>query len=295
MYVRQSLKARLNRIKTLADVTAIGIFDSGIGGLSLVEACEKTMPGTRILYVADTAHQPYGQKTAQQVVDYSRRICDFFQSHGVQAILVACSTASAVAVPVLQKSLRIPLLGLLNEGWVRDVLKKTRNRRIGILATTLTTQTGTFAEFLQQRAGEDVQVFGQAAPSLIGLISEGKLQEDVLMPVIRRDLCSLLDQGIDTLVVGCTHFNFILSQLEQVAGAHVKIVNPKDWATMEMAERLGWLSPSFGPTLPSPLRGEGKDEGSAFYATGDVPSFQALARKLWRPNVIFQPLEFVLA
>ncbi len=99
----------------MRDTTTIGVFDSGIGGLSMVAACEGVLPLARILYVADTAHQPYGQKTTPQVLDYSRRICDFLVAQGAQAILVACSTVSAVAVPALKKIYSIPIVGLLDD------------------------------------------------------------------------------------------------------------------------------------------------------------------------------------
>ncbi len=262
-------------------MTTIGIFDSGIGGLSLVEACEKHIPEARILYVADTAHQPYGQKTAQQVLEYSGRICDFFQAQRVQAILVACSTASAVAVPALQKSLKVPVFGLLQTGWVEETLRGTRHQRIGILATTLTTQTGMFAKALEQKASPGVQIFGRAAPELIDLISEGRVDDEVLLPAIRSALGPLLKKNIDALVIGCTHFNFILPQLQHVAGGDVQIVNPRDWAVK---------------ALPLGVLEAGGDVGtSAYFVTGDVASFQDLASRLWRPNVAFQSFPMVFA
>ncbi len=231
-------------------MTTIGIFDSGVGGLALVNACRDALPSARILYVADTAHQPYGQKTAEQVLRYCRDICEFFVAQDAQAILVACSTASAVAVPALQPMFSIPVLGLINEGWIGDALAKTRNGRIGILATTLTTRSGTFARALEKKAGVGVQVFGKAAPSVVDLISEGRIEGDVLMPVLRREMEELLEQSVDTLVIGCTHFNFILESIRCVVGGDVQIINPRDWVVKMIPP------PRPSPPHPTQYRGE---------------------------------------
>lgn len=263
-------------------MATIGIFDSGVGGLSHVSACEELVPGARILYVADTAHQPYGQKTAGEVLNFSQKISEFFQTQGAQAILVACSTASAVAVPALEKSCGVPIFGLLNEGWVDDALSATRNGRIGILATSLTTRTGAFAKALEEKAWSDVRIFSEAAPALIDQISEGRTDDAALLPTLQRELEPLMEEGVDTLIVGCTHFNFILPQLQQVAGPDVQIVNPRDWAVKAVADYLG------RNRLPS--------EGAhRYFVTGDPENFQSLARKLWRKEARFERLDLAYA
>ena len=263
-------------------MATIGIFDSGVGGLSLAGVCEEAFPGHGIVYVADTAHQPYGQKTSEQVLQYSRSICEYFRSHNVDVILVACSTASAVAVESLQRMFRIPIVGLLNEEWADDCLGQTHNGRIGILATTLTTRNGAFAKVLEAKAWSDVRIFGQAAPALIDRISEGRVEETDLLPVLRQELEPLLDLGVDTLVVGCTHFNFILPQLQRIAGPDVRIVNPRDWAVQAVKDYLG------AGRLP-------KEQDHRYYVTGGVEEFQSLARKLWRPDARFEHLELAYA
>ncbi len=264
-------------IERIEEIMAIiGIFDSGVGGLSLVEACERQMPGSRILYVADTAHQPYGRKTAQQVLEYSERLSDFLLTQGAQAILVACSTASATAVPILSKSLSIPILGLLNDGWVQEAHRRTRNGRIGILATPLTVRSESFAQALRRNAPACLEIMAQAAPDLIDAISEGKVGRAALAPLFQRELKPLLEKGIDTLIIGCTHFNFILEELAAYAGPGVALVNPRDWAVQPLMS----LAPEQSPY------------GNDFYVTQDRDKFQALARRLWRADANFKPLEW---
>ncbi len=254
----------------------IGIFDSGVGGLSLVEACERRLPGSRILYVADTAHQPYGRKTASEVLGYSERICDFLMSQGAEAILVACSTASATAVPLLSKSLPVPVLGLLNGGWIQEAHRRTRNKRIGILATPLTVRSESFAQVLRHNAPPGLEVMAQAAPDLIDAISEGTVGQVALAPLFQRELKPLLEKGIDTLIIGCTHFNFILDELATYVGPGVALVNPRDWAVQPLLSLASGQSPS----------------GNDFYVTQDKDKFQQLARKLWRPEAVFHSLEW---
>ncbi len=202
----------------------IGVFDSGIGGLTVVREIMRQTPNEKIIYFGDTARMPYGSKSKDTIVRFSRQIARFLESRQVKAIVVACNTASAYAVEELEGELDIPVIGVVKPG-ARMAADITRNGKIGIIATAGTIGSGLYTKYIKSLK-EDVQIYGKACPLFVPLVEEGLWQDPVTVEIARRYLSELIDLDIDTLILGCTHYPLIRSVIGQVMGESVTLVNP---------------------------------------------------------------------
>ena len=201
-------------------IDAIGVFDSGVGGLTVVSALRRRLPRESILYLGDTARLPYGSKSPDTVTRYTRRNIEFLTERGVKAVVVACNTASALALPNL--SPQIPTWGVIEPG-ARKAAAVSRGR-VGILATEATIRSDAYARALR-RIRPELEILSQACPLLVPLVEEGWHDDPVTEEVARRYLQPLLDAGVDTLVLGCTHYPLLKPVLERVAGPDVTLVD----------------------------------------------------------------------
>ena len=197
----------------------IGVFDSGVGGLTVAREIMRNIPNERIIYFGDTARVPYGSKSKDTVLRYSRQIIRFLRTQDVKAIVVACNTASAYALEEIKKELDIPIIGVVKPG-ARVAGKATKNGKIGIIGTEATVNSGIYTEFIQAQ-NPDIQVLGKACPLFVPLVEEGWLKDSVTAEVAGRYLDSLMEQGIDTLILGCTHYPLLRSLLREIGRAHV--------------------------------------------------------------------------
>lgn len=202
----------------------IGVFDSGVGGLTVAKEIMRQMPGESIIYFGDTARVPYGTKSKDTIIRYSRQIVEFLRSKDVKAVVFACNTASAIALETLKKEIDIPVVGVVKPG-AKAAAKTTQNNRIGIIGTELTVNSGIYAEFLY-RTNPKVQVFGKACPLFVPLVEEGLLYDSVTVEMAERYLSELKAYDIDTLVLGCTHYPLIRHTIQKVMGNQVTLVNP---------------------------------------------------------------------
>jgi len=204
----------------------IGVFDSGIGGLTVVAALRRALPLERILYLGDTARVPYGGKSAETVTRYSREISDFLVTEGAKMIVVACNTASALAVPTLASSYPIPMIGVLEPG-AAAAARATRTGRIGVIGTKATIGSGAYARAIERLLPKDkmAQVTSSACPLLVPLIEEGLLEDSVTDAILHRYLDPMLEQGIDTLVLGCTHYPLLKPAIQRICGDSVVLVD----------------------------------------------------------------------
>ncbi len=202
----------------------IGVFDSGIGGLTVVREIMRQTPNEKIIYFGDTARMPYGSKSKDTIVRFSRQIARFLESRQVKAIVVACNTASAYAIEELEGELDIPVIGVVKPG-ARMAADITRNGKIGIIATAGTIGSGLYTKYIKSLK-EDVQIYGKACPLFVPLVEEGLWQDPVTVEIARRYLSELIDLDIDTLILGCTHYPLIRSVIGQVMGESVTLVNP---------------------------------------------------------------------
>jgi len=209
----------------MTDKTApIGIFDSGVGGLTVFREIMSQIPGERIVYFGDTARVPYGSKSPETVARYAGQIVRFLESKKVKAIVVACNTASALAMAEIKKKYDIPMIEVIKPG-ARVAAETTANGRIGVIATEATIRSNIYTRYIKN-LNETLTITGRACPLFVPLVEEGLLNDTVTDEVARRYLTGLIDIDIDTLILGCTHYPLIRETIARIMGERVKLVNP---------------------------------------------------------------------
>ncbi len=211
----------------------IGVFDSGVGGLTVVAALRQQLPAEPILYLGDTARLPYGTKSQATVARYTERNLGFLLSRGVKAVVVACNTASALALPSLQPA--APTWGVIEPG-ARHAAALSRGR-VGVIGTESTIASDAYGEALR-RLRPDLVVLSQACPLFVPLVEEGWQDDPVTEEIARRYLAPLLAQGIDTLVLGCTHYPLLREVIARVAGPAVELVDSAEATARTVATGL---------------------------------------------------------
>jgi glutamate racemase len=232
-------------VGTLADTRPIGVFDSGIGGLTVLKAIMKSLPSERLIYFGDTARLPYGTKSRSTVTRFAREIAGFLLGKNPKVIVVACNTASAYSLPELQSAVDIPVVGVIEPG-AGAALKATRNRRIGVIGTRATIQSGAYLEAIQAREPE-AKVFSKACPLFVPLIEEGWTDRKPTREIAGEYLTHLLECEVDTLILGCTHYPLLKPVLTDIMGKGVVLVDSAEATAAEVAgllERGDMLSAS---------------------------------------------------
>jgi glutamate racemase len=201
----------------------IGVFDSGIGGLTVVKALRELLPNEDIFYVGDTARVPYGPKSPETVRRYAVELAEMLTLKNAKALVVACNTVSSVALPLLTKKFSVPVIGVIEPG-ARAALAATRNRHVGVIGTRATIRSGAYDKALRA-TDNNVRVSSRACPLLVPLIEEGLLEDEVTDRIIARYLEPLLSDGIDTLVLGCTHYPLLSPAISRTLGNRIKLVD----------------------------------------------------------------------
>jgi glutamate racemase len=245
---------------------AIGVFDSGVGGLTVVAALRRRLPHESILYLGDTARLPYGSKSAATVTRYTQRNIAFLVEHQVKAVVVACNTASAVALPDL--ALSVPTWGVVEPGAERAAALS--RGRVGIIATAATVRSGAYAAALLRRR-PDLAIASRACPLFVPLVEEGWHDDPVTEQVAARYLQPLLAGGVDTLVLGCTHYPLLLPVLERIAGPDVALIDSAEAVAAAVAAGLAERGLAAPPGHVPTLR---------LCVTDASESFQTLARSI---------------
>ena len=217
----------------------IGIFDSGIGGLTVVRQIRRVMPREDLVYLGDTARVPYGTKSPGTVVRFSCEDTAFLLQQNVKAVVVACNTASAWALPTLEKKFNVPIFGVILPG-VRAALAASRNQRIGVIGTSATIRSKAYSNGLLARC-DTVHVFARACPLLVPLVEEGWTRHPVTEAVLREYLAPLRRHRIDTLVLGCTHYPLLKPAIRAVVGEGVKLIDSAESCARFVRERLDEL------------------------------------------------------
>ena len=215
---------------------AIGVFDSGVGGLTVLRELRSQIPDESLVYLGDTARVPYGTKSSPTVLRYAHEAANFLLSQHVKLLVVACNTASAVALDALAKHNQVPVIGVIEPG-ARRALEVTRNGRIGVVGTEGTIRSGAYERAL--RAGRpDVVVHAAACPLFVPLAEEGWARHEVARLTAHEYLAPLLEQGIDTLVLGCTHYPLLKEMLQEVVGPDVQLVDSAQETAKAVADQL---------------------------------------------------------
>lgn len=215
----------------------IGVFDSGIGGLTVAREIMRQMPNEKIIYFGDTARLPYGNKSRETVTRFSRQIVHFLESHQVKMIVAACNTASAYALDEIEKESDIPMIGVVKPG-ARTAAGVTKNGKIGVIGTQATISSQIYSHYIREFSDREVSIYGKACPLFVPLVEEGLLKDPVTDEIARRYLSELIDSGIDTLILGCTHYPLIRSTIGKIMGETVTLVNPAYETARELKERL---------------------------------------------------------
>lgn len=230
----------------------IGVFDSGVGGLTVVREIMRQIPNEKIIYFGDTARVPYGSKSRETVTRFSKQIVRFLNTFQVKTIVVACNTASAYALDELERESDIPIIGVVKPG-AKVASEVTRNGRIGVIATEATIGSEIYSRYITQ-LNKDVTIYGKACPLFVPLVEEGLWVDPVTDEIAKRYLAELIDLDIDTLILGCTHYPLIRSTLGRVMGEGVTLVNPAYETARELKELLmekgllGDHAPALGET-----------------------------------------------
>lgn len=213
----------------------IGVFDSGVGGLTVVAELRRRMPWQDILYFGDTARVPYGNKSPQTVLRYSMEIGRFLVDQGISHLVVACNTSSAVALETLEREMPVPVLGMIEPGALAAV-DGTRNGRVGVVGTRGTVASDAYPRAVR-KLRPDIEVYSQACPLFVPLVEEGWTDGPVVLDVAHRYLDSLLAHGVDTLILGCTHYPVLVPVLRQVTGSGVALLSSAQ-AAVDALQRM---------------------------------------------------------
>lgn len=215
----------------------IGVFDSGVGGLTVAREIMRQIPNEKIIYFGDTARVPYGSKSKETVTRFSRQIVRFLSTFQVKAIVVACNTASACALDELERESDIPIIGVVKPG-AKVASEVTRNGRIGVIGTEATIGSKIYNQYITE-LNREVTIYGKACPLFVPLVEEGLWVDPVTDEIAKRYLAELIDLDIDTLILGCTHYPLIRSTLGRIMGEKVSLVNPAYETARELKELLG--------------------------------------------------------
>ena len=257
----------------MASDSAIGVFDSGVGGLSVLREIRRELPFENLLYVADSGYAPYGDRPAAFVQQRARSVVEFLIGQGATSIVVACNTATAVAVDSLRSTFTLPIVAI--EPAVKPAAATTRSGVVGVLATTNTLTSAKFATLVEQYAG-GASVLTHAAPGLVEQVESGDLTSERTRALIERYVDPLLEEGADTLVLGCTHFPFLTPLIQEIAGPNVAVIDPATAVARELRRRLtsaGLLSASTTP---------GSEQ---FWTSGPIDTIKPLVSRLWSADV----------
>ena len=259
----------------LKPLLPIGIFNSGIGGLSVLQAIQALLPAQPTIYLGDQVHVPYGSRPLEQVRAFSEEITRFLLKPGAGLIVVACNTASAAALHHLRMTFpNTPFVGM--EPAVKPAAENTLTGVVGVLATPATFQSELYASVVE-RFAQGVKVLQNTCPGLVDQIEKGKLDDAVTMQILHKAIDPMLEQNVDTIVMGCTHYPFVIPQIRQITGDSVRVIDPAP-AIAKQAARLfqehGWLA--------------GRNTGipNSYYTTGSSEKMQALVEFLCSQTVL---------
>ncbi|MFC1542665.1 glutamate racemase [Pseudomonadota bacterium] len=251
----------------------IGVFDSGVGGLSVLRHVRDLLPDERLLYVADSAYMPYGSLTLKAVEERCHRIAGFFAMQGAKAVVVACNTATAAAIEALRRDFPLPIIGM--EPAVKPAVEATKAGVIGVLATSGTLASEKFSG-LVKRFGSSAEVIFQPGSGLVELVEAGEFDSPRTRELLEMHLLPLLERGADVLVLGCTHYPFLTPVIREIVGSNVTILDTGDAIALELKRQL----------IAGALTASEDAIGSVlFFSSGDLKRNQSIISHLWGSDV----------
>jgi glutamate racemase len=257
---------------------AIGVFDSGVGGLSVLRAIRAALPHEHLVYVADSGHAPYGDQSEAHITQRTLTVGNWLAEQGVKGITIACNTATVVAAKTLREQTHLPVVAI--EPAIKPAVALTRSGVVGVLATRQTVQSAAVAR-LVELYGADKRILLQGCPGLVEQVERADLHSAETESLLRQFITPLIEQGADTLVLGCTHYPFLRDTIQRVAGEGVTLLDPAEAVARELARRL---ADNNSLTTQAAL-------GSVqFFTSGDVAQAQAVMSHLWDAPLTVQAL-----
>ena len=241
-------------------IQPIGVFDSGVGGLSVLRAIRMLMPGETVLYFGDQGHVPYGPRSMEQIQNFSEGITKFLLDHDSKLIIVACNTASAAALTYLRRCFpSVSFVGM--EPAVKPAAETTRTGRVGVLATPATFQGALYASVVERFAA-GVELFQHTCPGLVEQIENGELDSAKTRAILEDALHPMLEKNIDTVVLGCTHYPFVIPLIERIVGEKVRVIDPAP----SVAKQANRLLEAAG------MRNQSQEQATVRFFTSGEPS-----------------------
>jgi len=251
----------------MADNRPIGVFDSGIGGLTVVDALANALPNESFLYVGDTARVPYGNKSQERVQHFSKEIADWLIAQDCKMIVVACNTASSLALPFLKSQYSVPILGVIHPGALAAI-EHSSNYQIGVLGTNATISSNAYGEKINELS-PDATVISQACPLFVPLVEEGWVDGDVPLSIAKAYLQPILDSKVDTVILGCTHYPILRSIIQDILGPSVILVDSGSTTSQGVTSILNKNS----------IKGDVSERSLKCFVTDSPHSFETLASK----------------
>lgn len=250
------------------DERPIGVFDSGVGGLSVLRAIRDLLPHESLIYVADSAHAPYGDRDASFITDRAVALSEFLVDFGVKAIVVACNTATVVAVDVLRARFQLPIVAL--EPAIKPAAAMSRTGVVAVLGTSRTLQSPSVRRLCERHAGP-VRVLLQPCPGLVERVECGALDDETTLRLLESYVRPVVDAGADTIVLGCTHYPFLAPQIRALVGESVALLDSADAVARQVRRRV----------TPARRLASGAVASTSFFTTGDPEQAAIMFTRLW--------------
>jgi len=246
----------------------IGVFDSGVGGLTVLQEVHRQLPNESVVYFGDTARLPYGKRSPAEIIEYVYEILHWMQSEHVKMAIMACNTSSALALDIVRKDFDLPILGLILPG-ARAAVGK--GKRIGVIATTATVKSEAYVRAICE-SDPQAQVFQVDCPEFVPLIESDRINDPYTMQVAKEYLRPLIDANIDTLVLGCTHYPHLSGVLRQILPSHVALVNPASYVVRAASQELDLMGLKC-------LDNRSDHAETRFFVSGDPDRFAQVSRR----------------
>jgi glutamate racemase len=257
----------------------IGVFDSGVGGLSILDEALRQLPQHDYIYLADSANAPYGEKSSEWIAKRSLALCNYLASKGCDAIVVACNTATAEAIKQIRESTSVLIIGV--EPGIKPAAMQSQNNIVGILATEATLKSDKFNALINTLPN-DCQFIKQAGPGLVPLIESGKADSEETLELLAKHLEPIQDAGADTLVLGCTHYPFLRKAIRKLLGESIIIIDTSDAVVRQLKRQLESLN----------IKSGGKEHGSMlFISSKDEAILMSMAQDLMSADLTLHSIE----
>jgi glutamate racemase len=249
------------------------VFDSGVGGLTVLRALADTLAGEEFIYLGDTARVPYGTKSNEVIIRYSRENTEFLLAKGIKLLIVACNTSSAVALDAIADATMVPVIGVIEPG-ARAAVQASRSGKIGVIGTEATIASGAYTRTIQ-RMRPEAEIYTRACPLLVPLVEEGWTEGEIAERTVAHYLESLKRSGIDTLLLGCTHYPLLTDLFRRVLGPGVRVIDSATATAVSARERL----------RSSKMLRRGGDGRTSFFVTETPDRFVRVGRRFFGPAV----------